>query len=169
MKTMRLALRILFIVAFLGSLFWIYHDPSQPEPYVSTVLAVAALLGTFYDEQRREPNLVPRIIGKTVVRNGSDGIEYALIIHNDGDIEVIDFGLKLILADGQKSPIWDAERKPTDHIFMPVIHAGQRFEWRVVIFFRAPTEFDVIWSWKTKWTRKVERKGRLKLELLSSL
>jgi hypothetical protein len=93
--------------------------------------------------------------------------DHALVIQNDGDVEVRDFELRLLLEEGQRSPIWDSSRQPTDRVTVPVIHAGQKFEWLAVIYFRAPTEFDVIWSWSAGRRQREERRGRLKLETLA--
>jgi hypothetical protein len=103
---MAVILRILFTSAFLGCLVWIRTNPTAPQPYVSAVLAVAALLGTFYDSKRKKPNIVPRFISKSVRRFDSWETDCALVIVNDGDIEIKDFHLRLDLNDGEASPIW---------------------------------------------------------------
>ncbi|HTQ32212.1 MAG TPA: hypothetical protein VMI53_13455, partial [Opitutaceae bacterium] len=64
-------------------------------------MTVASLVGTFYDRQKKEPSILPRlIIGET---------SYQLIIHNNGEEEVMDFFLRVYLRDGQNSPLHDSE------------------------------------------------------------
>lgn len=165
-RNVKLALRSLLIAAFLGSLYWIRSNPKEIEPYVSTVLAVAALLGTFYDDNRKMPNIVPHFVGKSVKRFDSWHTDYALVIANDGDFEVRDFTLALDLNDGEKSPIWNSERQPTNAITVPILHAGQRLEWQAHFFIRARTEFSATWGWTGPNRRKVEKTGCLKVEAL---
>jgi hypothetical protein len=127
------------------------------------------LLGTFYDSQKKPANIIPRLVARKQAGDGSSSTDYALVIHNDGEMQAMEFELKLLLAEGQKSPVLDSERRPTSVVTFPVIIPKQNVEWRVVIFFRAPTEFDIIWNWKTISGVTESRKGKLKLENLSAL
>jgi hypothetical protein len=169
--SMRIVLRILFGSAFLASLCWIHVEPRRFDPYISAILAVAALFGTFYDAQKKPANIIPRLIARRQDGDSkySASTDYALVVQNDGEMHATDFELRLLLADGQKSPVWDSDRNPTSVVTFPIIHPKQNVEWRAVIYFRAPTEFDIIWSWKTINGVTESRKGKLKLEYLSAL
>lgn len=169
--SIRGVLRILFLSVFFASLYWIHSEPGRFDPYISAILAVAALLGTFYDAQKKPANIIPRLIARKQDGDAktSASTDYALVVQNDGEMQAMDFELRLLLADGQKSPVWDSDRKPASVVTFPIIHPKQNVEWRAVIYFRAPTEFDIIWSWKTIKGVTESRKGKLKLEYLSAL
>lgn len=162
---MRIALRILFALAFAGSLFWIHTQPDQVEPYVSTVLAVATLIGTIYERNEKLPNIAPRFEGRTVTRFDKPTVDHALVVENDGDVSVEHFFLEIEVEDG-KSPIWDHNRKPVSRIEIPALHPGQRIEWIAVFYIRAQNTFPAKWGWKTRSQGRVERTGTLKLEVL---
>jgi hypothetical protein len=163
---MRIALRILFALAFIGSLIWIRTQPEQVEPYVSTVLAVAALIGTLYERNEKLPNIAPRFEGRSVTRFDKPSVDYALVVENDGDVTVEHFFLEIEVEEGKKSPIWDHDRKPVSRVELLALHPGQRIEWSAHFFVRAATVFPAKWGWKTRPQGSVERTGILKLEVL---
>jgi len=160
---MKLILRILFIAAFLGSLYWIHVYPSEPEPYISTVLAVAALLGTFYESQKKEANIVPRLVRRPTVRNGKAWDLHYLVVQNNGENEVKDLEIRIPLRERQSNPLLEDE-KEDGVLRIPSLHPDQNFESPMALSFDTGTEFDVIWSWRTSRGRKEERKGFLRLE-----
>jgi hypothetical protein len=163
---MKIALTILFAVAFLGSLYWIRTNHTEPEPYVSTVLSVAALLGMFHESPRKRPNIIPRFEGRQITRNSKVSTKYALVIENKGDIEAKDFHLDLKVGDDEKGPIVDAERQYCSSLKVPVIHSGQRLEWLAVFFLRGSLQFEATWGWTTGKNKREVRTGIIKLETL---
>lgn len=163
---MRIALRILFALAFIGSLIWIRTQPDQVEPYVSTILAVAALISTIYERNEKLPNVAPRFEGRSVIRGNKPSVKYALVVENDSDVTLNHFFLEIEVADDVKSPIVD-EREYVSRIEVDVLHPGQRLEWPAFFFVRTQSYFPAKWGWKTKQQGRVERTGRLKREVLT--
>lgn len=165
-EAMKIALTILFAVAFLGSLFWVKTRPEEVEPYVSTVLCVAAMVGVLHESKRKDANIVPRIQCRQVERFGKSSIDHALVVENDGDHQIRDFFIRLNADEESKGPIWNSEREFVHEISVPVIHPGQRFEWRFVLFVRGRFEFDGVWGWTTIRNKKEIRRGIIKPESL---
>jgi hypothetical protein len=163
---MKIALTILFAVAFLGSLYWIRTNHTEPEPYVSTVLSVAALLGLLHESPKKRPNFVPRFEGRQITRNNKTSTKYALVIENNGDIEAKEFHLDLRVEDDERGPIVDAERQYCSSLDVPVIQPGQRLEWLAVFFLRGRLQFDATWSWTNEKNKREVRTGIIKLESL---
>ena len=159
---MKLTLRILFLAAFLGSLYWIHRYPFEPEPYISTIIAVATVLATFYDTQKKEPNIVPRLITRPTTRNGKSWDLHYLVIHNNGEEEVRDFVIRIELRPGQRNPLLEDE-KEEGVLRYPVIHPDQKFESPMSIGMDTGLEFDVTWSWTAR-RKKEERRGAVKAE-----
>lgn len=164
---MRIALRILFALALIGSLIWITTQPHQVEPYVSTILALAALVGTRYERNEKLPNIAPRFESCPVISFGKPSVNHALVVENDGDITVEHFFLEIEVEEGRKSPIWDHNRQPVSRIEIAALHPGQRVEWLAVFFLRSQSVFPAKWGWKTRSQGRVERTGTLKREVLS--
>ncbi len=144
----------------------------QLPPYAAWALLLA-LLGLWLTHRltvsrtpRKKPHLVPRLVMRSAVRGVKDFNDSALVIQNESDTEIRDFELRLLLAEGQQSPVWGEDRKPTERVTIPIIYPGQRFEWLAVFYVRAPTEFDAVWGWAEGRRRRVERRGKLRLERL---
>lgn len=160
---MRLTLRILFFVAFLASLYWINRYPQEPEPYISTILAVAALLGTFHNARKKEATIVPRLVRRPHARNGKVWDLHYLVVHNDGEEEIKDLMLRIPLRSGQANPLLEDE-KEEGVLRLAVLHPNQTFESPMSLSFDTGTEFDIVWSWHTKSGRSSEKQGILRVE-----
>ena len=165
-EIMRIALRILFALAFIGSLVWIRTQSDQVEPYVSTILAVAALVSTIYERNERLPNISPRFEGRPVIKGNKPSVKYALVVENDSDVTANHFFLEIEVAEDVTSPIVE-EREYVSRIEVDVLHPGQRMEWPAFFFARTQSHFPAKWGWKTKQQGCVERIGRLKREVLT--
>lgn len=94
---MKIVLRILFGLAFVGSLIWIRSQPDQVEPYVSTILAVAALVGSIYERNEVAPNIAPRFEGRTVMKFDKPSVDHALVIENVSEVTATEFFWRSIL------------------------------------------------------------------------
>ncbi len=159
----KIILRALFFAAFLGSLYWIRVHPEEPQPYVSTILCVAALLGTFYESKNRKTNIVPRLVERQTIRGGKSANSYYLLIHNDGEVKVKDFLLQIQLRDGQGCPL-TGDREARNSLRIPILHPNQNYEYPMIISFDTGVEFDIIWSWRISCVRREEKTGILRLE-----
>ncbi|HEX2851750.1 MAG TPA: hypothetical protein VHO24_00830 [Opitutaceae bacterium] len=160
---MRLALRILFLASFLGSLLGIYSTPKDIKLYLAAIAAVAALLGTFRESEKKEARIVPRLILRPHLRDGKPWDLHYLVIHNNGDHEIRDFMIKVVTRPEQRSPFLEDE-KEEGVLRYSVIHPDQKFESPMSLAMDNGVEFDFEWSWTSARGRKEERKGIVKLE-----
>lgn len=160
---MKIVLRILFSVAFLGSLYWIRAHPEEPEPYISTILGVAALLGTFYESKRKETIIVVKIIRRRVIRNNRYVNNHYLVIRNEGDYEANDILIHIPSRESYSSPLVD-DRGERGTLKIPVLHPNQNYEAPLAVSFDTGDEFDVTWSWITSKGKRAEKKGILRPE-----
>ncbi len=154
---MKLVLRILFSAAFIGSLYWIRVQHAEPEPYISTILSVAALLGTFYEPTQKIAKIIPRLVRRGSFGNGRTSYNYFLCIHNDGDEEIKDLSVIFNTRPGQESPVYESDNP----IRISSLHPGQKHETVMALTFGTGTEFDIEWCWRTASGKLVERKGIL--------
>ncbi len=160
---MRLTLRILCLSSFLGALFWIYTAPKDIKPYLATITAVIALLGTFREPEKKEARIVPRLIRRPHTRGGKSWDLHYLVIQNNGDEEVSDFMIKVLPRDGQRNPFLEDE-KEDGVLRFAVIHPDQKFESPMSLDMDSGVEFDFEWRWTSARGRKEERRGLVKLE-----
>lgn len=127
---MRLLIRVLSFIAFLGTGYWIYVSRQEVEPYVTCIASLVAFCGTFVGVPKA--SVVPSLITK--------GRQHYFRLENLGDADASD--IQVTFHDSQPFHQRDLD------LFPKTLVAKQDFEILIALSLSSAPIFDVSCSWK---------------------
>lgn len=130
---MRIFIRALSFIAFLGTGYWIYASRQEVEPYVTCIASLAAFCGTFVGVPKA--SVVPSLITKNR--------QHYVCLENLGDADASD--IQVIFHDSQPFHQRDLD------LFPKSLVAKQDFEMLIALDLSKQPVFDVSCSWKGEW------------------
>ena len=153
---MKKIVQILLLIAFVGSLYWIYKDKNEVEPYVATIATLATLFGSFIDLSPKE-KLEP-LINVELVKVGNN--QHRFIISNTSQIDAYDIDFEL--KENQKLPIPQNTYKGTFPI--KSLFGNDYVEVIAALSFSSGISFDLKWRWKNKKGKSFSRANIVSLK-----
>jgi len=154
---MKYLFRILSFIAFLGTLYWIYREQSQTEPYIAALAAFAAFIGSLIGERMKEEN---QDVIVSLIKAGH--LDHRMVIENRGNDSVFDVDLHLNLKGEQRNPFPQGIEESTFPI--KEIYPGDFREILVGLTFGTGVEFDGKWTWTNRKGMKFERQNIISIK-----
>jgi len=140
MRFMIILLRLVLLFAFFGSFYWIYRASSEVEPYISALVSLAAITGSFIEIKKSKPEINIELV--TIGHNS-----YLFTVSNTSDQDAYEIDLKFNLKDNQIFPI--PKQLYEDTFPIKTIFKHDYKEIIASLSYDSGIEFDIKWSWKS--------------------
>lgn len=150
--TKRTNLQVLEFVAFVGSVYWIYVTPKEPEPYVTAISLLAALRYTLHGDEKTPP---PDVIAYIKVCPHNHRL--VLVLENRSPNSAMDVSFNLKLKPNQEDPrvIGDGPEP------IPEIYGNDEQQFLVGFTYATGATFDAEWSWRDSKGRMYSRRSQI--------
>lgn len=152
---MKIIFRILSVLAFFGSLYWISLDTSEIGPYLTALAFIITFLGTFLSSSKAiEPSI-------NITLSEAPYLKYLLILENPTNEDAHDINVIFNLKENQKFPL---QRKIYDETF-PIrtmfSHSEKEIETLISPVLAINEKYDITWSWQNKKGKSFSRNSIL--------
>jgi hypothetical protein len=152
----KIFLQFLLFITFVGSIYWIYKNRTEVEPYVVAIASLATFIGSFIDFSTNGTN--EPLINVELVKIGHN--KHRFIISNTSQVDAYDIDFEL--KEGQKFPIPQNTYKET----FPIknIFGGDYVEVIAALSYDSGISFDLTWRWKNKKGKSFFRANTVSLK-----